>query len=284
MPRQPQNQLRKPQYAFDQISALPISALAKAVVVTNGNPQALPAAALYEGDLAYFIPADGVYTMPAGAMSPAIITALKTFLGVSGTTAPTLYWYGKLPDSATVYTHGSIVDLFMTVGDTYHAFDEVTIGADAQTITLVSNYAPALALPTASGTGATIPTANHIASLSWITPIGDVPSAATAPIAVTLGQNVVVVIPAIPAFASGAKVYLDGMFVGIAYVAGNFTISAPSTTGIAQATTNALAIGHILPQESTSQNFITGIPGVASGAGSYIRVAIRAKYPNNGAL
>lgn len=129
-------------------------------------PQSLPVTSditINQGDLVWWDPTN-LTLKPLSAASQ----VANQFVGVASGSSPALLYPGDSPTPALPVETDACVFLYVTNGETYSHFDDVTIGADAQTITKA---------------GAT--TANRVGFI-----ILDPPSTARAPVATPIGEQV----------------------------------------------------------------------------------------------
>jgi hypothetical protein len=240
------------------------------------------AGAINAGDMCYLTSNNALASYGAGlSFSATLIGLLKSFVGVSkdlnpllgGISNPLIYAGVKVDGTFTFNT---------TASDTYNQGSQVTIGADAQTIQLAQNIAPAAPGSTAvnSGTGGTWTAAAHAVQYTWLTAIGEtLPSTATS-VTTTSGQNIVCTLTSgyLPAYVLGVCVYVDGIYAGFLPSTSAVTLAGPVTGSNASVRAvplvSALTIGFV--------DLVTGstaaAPSVSGGSGVTVPVRIKPGY------
>jgi hypothetical protein len=219
-------------------------------------------------------------------LNAALVALLGKRLGVTKDTWPMSGGIIVPPQYAGIYQLG-LFPFKSTSGDSYTNTAPVTIGADAQTITLAPVPAAPGATAVASGTGGTWSAAAHSVVYAYQTALGEsTPSAATT-VTTTSGQNIVVTLTSgyLPAYVTAINVYVDGIYAGSAPTTAAVTLAGP-LTGIASTktipTSHALAIGVV---ELTLPIGESGAPpAIAGGSSVIVPVRYITKYPNPGLI
>jgi hypothetical protein len=283
LPRQPQNLYRKHQYEDWVINDLPFSS-----ALSASNP-------LYEGDLCWWNAANGgVEPINAGTLGTdaSFLNKLDYFMGMSWTTVPLGYnpndvlapggiasgYFGALGYEGIKVFQRCIADLYTTPGDTYHPFDQVTVGANAQTVVKVSTVAPAAASAVGSGTGGTLSTGAHTVQVGYYDHLGNVILSPASSVTITAGQTIVITSAAIPAWAFGAVAVVDGYLAGEITSGTSITVSAPPTEPVPPAQIQSISIGMVLPSASNYTTMVS--TGQAGATNTFVRVAIRSNFPD----
>jgi hypothetical protein len=280
LPRIPQTLQRKPQYEDWVINDLPFDP-----TLSASNP-------LYEGDLVYWSGL-GILPINSGTLGTdtTFLAKMSKFMGMSKTTVPLGFnpndvlapggiasgYYGALGYDGIQVVTRCIADMFTTVGDTYFPFDEVTIGANAQTIVKTATVAPNQPSLVSSGTGSTLTVGAHTVKIGYFDNSGNIVYTKSQTQSTTSGQNIVATITAIPSWAIGAVAVIDGNLGVPVYTGTVITISAQSATPAPVNST--ITVGTVLPSAS---NYTTMVgTGQAGALNTTVRVALRALYPNN---
>jgi len=237
------------------------------------------------GDLCYWT-GNGVASFGNGPLTfnNALVTLLEKILGVSRDTNPLTVGGIVGPIETVGVDHAGEFSLNTTSGDTYVWDSEVTIGTDAQTVTLASNYSPAAPTCALSTTAASaingLPNAQHGVALAWLTPLGWTTTGAATNGATTLttsgDPSISVTVPAFPSYALACGIFVDGLLSEVVTAAGTYTISGWSTALVAAPTENALAIGRV---RLDNQPF--GVTSIAGGSGVQVNVALNVKFPHS---
>ncbi|TAM90627.1 hypothetical protein EPN42_05650 [bacterium] len=224
------------------------------------------------GDLCYWT-GNGVASFGASVtFNAALVALIAKLLGVSRDTNPLTA--GGISNSIETVGVDKVGEFAFntTAADTYVFDTEVTIGADAQTIT-VAPTGPTMVGSSASGAGGTWSAAAHVVTASFLTALGETTVGASQSVTVAAGNNIVTEAATVPAWALGVCYYVDGLFAGFSANGAATTLAGPNANPRIAPTENALAIGRVrLPVGTTS---------VAGGAGVAVNVALEAKYPHS---
>lgn len=225
------------------------------------------------GDLCYWT-GNGVASFGTGlTLSTALLQNLQKILGVSRDTNPlTSGGINNAIETVGVDKLGEFT-FNTTAGDTYVWDTEVTIGADAQTIT-VAPVGPTMVGSSASGTGGTWSVGAHTITASLLTILGETAVGASQSVTVASGNNIVTQTATVPAWALGVCFYVDGLFAGFSATGAAATLAGPNANPRIAPTENALAIGRVRPLP-------VGVTSVSGATGVQITVALECKYPHN---
>jgi len=258
---------------------------------------AVNAGVINSGDLCYWTGV-GVASFGSGlTLTQALIGKLAKLLGVARDTNPlTAGGINNPIETIGIDRNGRF--LFNTTpGDTYANFAEVTIGTDAQTISLAAAGPPsngAGLFVAGTVTGGTLTAGPHVATMTYLLPNGletptGTPSAA---ITATAGQGLIydfdnAAAVVIPAYAIGFNVYIDGIFaltlfaaptadVGITGPSGGTSKVAPVQSGI--------AIGRVFIPQTNISPAVAAPASIAGGTGVKVGVILYSPWPQSLAL
>ncbi len=248
----------------DKLWSLPIDA------ATNSG-------AINAGDMCYWTANGGVASFGAGlTLNAALVALLKSYVGVSKDQNPLLGGISNPLIYAGIQADGTYT-FNTTASDTYLQFSQVTLGADAQTITLAPVPAAPGTTAAAGGTGGTWTAAAHSVAYTYLTALGESAPGPASTVTPTAGQNIVVTLTSgyLPAYALGICVYVDGVFAGFVATTTATTFAGPLASTVRQLpTVNALAIGVV--------DLVTGstaaAPSVSGGSGVTVPVRIKPGY------
>lgn len=253
---------------------------------TSGQISGLPldlsvnAGAINSGDLAYWTGA-GVASFGSGplTLNAALVALLAKRLGVSRDTNPLTAGGIVNPiETVGVDTEGVFL-LNTTAADTYSRLTEVTIGADAQTIT-VAPVGPSMSGATASGTGSTWTVGNHTVQACWVTALGDTMPGVSAVVTVASGNNIVTPVVSVPAYAIGVAFFVDGILAGFSATGGATTLAGiPTGSRSVLPIENALSIGRVLIDPTNISPGATAPSTITGAAGVKVQVAITKPFP-----
>jgi hypothetical protein len=116
-------------------------------------------------------------------------------------------------------------------------------GDAASTVTV--GAAPTLSA--VAGT-ATLPTATYYVRYTYVTDKGETAASAESSLAITLGQNLQIVVPALPSHATSINIYISSATntetLQVNTTSTTYDQSAPLVTGVAYPTTNTIASSH----------------------------------------
>jgi hypothetical protein len=192
----------------------------------------------------------------------------------SGITNPIVY--------AGILNEGEFQIANTTAADTISENDQLTIGADAQTLIKVANYVPAAPTVSASGASGVFPggAGAYNVGLTWISLAGESTLGAVNSVTITGTQGISVTPPAFPSWAIACNVYVQAPApAGLAYllagtmfnvtpvVFNNYTTAAAKVPPLMHFATIAVAK---LPIGTTS---------VSGGSGVPVNVALAPKWP-----
>ena len=217
-------------------------------------------------------------------MTAALVTLLGQRCGVSRDTYPTSGGITAELNAFGVDFTG-VFGFKGTSGDTYAQGDEVTIGADAQTIGKCATLVQAAPTATATGTDGTWTAAVHKVQVAILSALGI--SKASAATSVTVGStNHIVVTPAaaLPSWGLAFAIYIDGVLAGYQYSNSATNYLGPATGEIKPVPlTDALAIGYVdllavAPGAVAGLAYVAAPPPYSGIAGSGQGVPIRL-YP-----
>ncbi len=248
-----------------------------------GNLSQLPldttvnAGAINSGDLCYWT-GNGVASYGSGlALNASLLALLQQRLGVSRDTNP-LTAGGITNPIATVGIDTEGLMLFnTTASDVYEEFTQVTIGADAQTIT-VAPAGPAATGASATGTTGTWTAGTHVLTGTFLTTSGETTPGVSASVAVAATNYIETPVVSLPSYALGICWYVDGLFVAFDATGAATSLLGPNNSATRVAPTqNALAIGCVLLRTP----FYTVAPPatITGGAGVTVQVALFPAFP-----
>jgi hypothetical protein len=285
--RQPQNLQRKPQYEDWVINNLPMSSAL--------GPNVGSTFPLFEGDLCWWNATNGgVEPINSGTLGTDanFLTKLANYMGISNTTVPLGYnpndvlatggipsgYYGALGYEGIKVIQRCIADLYTTPGDTYKLWDQVTVGANAQTVVKVATVAPAVASAVASSTGGTLSVGVHNIQVGYYDHAGNLILSPATTVTVASGNIVTITSAAIPAWASGAVAIVDGFVAGEITSGTSITVSAPPTEPVPPAQIQPITVGIVIPSASNYTSMVaTGQAGVTN---TTVRIALRSNFPD----
>jgi hypothetical protein len=116
-------------------------------------------------------------------------------------------------------------------------------GDAASTVTV--GAAPTLSA--VAGT-ATLPTATYYVRYTYVTDKGETAASAESSLAITLGQNLQIVVPALPSHATSINIYISSATntetLQVNTTSTTYDQSAPLVTGVAYPATNTIASSH----------------------------------------
>lgn len=238
------------------------------------------AGAINAGDLVYETGA-GVASLGNGplVLNAALVAKIMKIRGISKDQNPLVGGTSNPLQDIGIYQTGEFA-MNTTAADVYTHLAPVTVGADAQTITLAPvPAAPVCALnATAASAVNGLANAQHSVALTWITAAGETTPGPATNGATTLTAggtpSISVTVPAFPAYAIAAGIYIDGMLTETVTAAGAYVQSGFSTTGLKVAPiVHALAIGYAYMPLSLS-NIGGQTASVAGGVGVSIGVRL----------
>lgn len=213
------------------------------------------------------------------SMTAGLVTLLGQRCGVSRDTFPTS---GGITTELNAFgvDFAGVFGFKGTSGDTYAQGDEVTIGADAQTVVKTSTLVQAAPTATATSTGGSWSwTGSHTVQVAILTSLGLSMASAATTVTGSSG-NVIQVTPAaaLPSWAKAFAVFVDGLLAGYQYNNSATNYTGPLTGGnvLPLPKSDALAIGYIdllavAPGAVASLAYTAGAPpytGIA-GSGNY---------------
>ena len=244
--------------------------------------------AINAGDQCYFTSNNGVASFGSGlTLNAALVALLKSRVGVSKDTNPIggAAGVGGIQNPliyAGIFQNG-LFAFNTTNGDTYKDRSPVTIGTDAQTITLAPVGPTPVSTIFACGavTGGTLIAGTHIVTCAWISALGETLVGPSLSVTATAGQGLIYTYNGtgffvFPAWAIGVAVYIDGLLAGVMASAptANVNFTGPTSSKVAPLY-NALAIGVVeLPTGATA-----GSANIAGGTGITVPVRIIPVYP-----
>ncbi len=237
------------------------------------------AGSINSGDLCYWTSLNGVCSLGTGlSISTAQIALYPRIIGVCRDTNPlTVGGIATVIQSVGVDGEGQFY-FNTTAADTYYQFTPVTIGADAQTIT-VAPGGPSLGTLSGTGSSGTWGAGTYNVQATYATVIGET-SFTSASVTLTSSQGILTNVISPPAWALGVNWYVNGRFNVFSATGGAVTMNSPLTTSNTIPPLpgeNALAIGWAVVPEglvySTPPASITGAAGVKIG------VILKPLYP-----
>jgi hypothetical protein len=240
--------------------------------------------AINAGDFAWWT-GSGIASFGAGlTMTSTLITRMLARLGVCSDTNPLS---GGIANPLTVLgvAQSGKYGFSGTSGDTYSQFDEVTIGADAQTVVKTATLVQAAPTATAAGSDGTWSAAVHTVQVAILSAAGLSRASAATNVTVSATNHITVTpAAALPAWGKAFAVYIDGLLAGYQATNAATNYLAPATAQSASTpTTDALAVGYIdLPQggrSAATSIAYSATPVVSGVAGGVIPVRL---YPHNG--
>jgi hypothetical protein len=237
------------------------------------------AGAINASDLTYST-GNGAASFGSGlSLNAALIAQIGKMLGVSKDQSP-LHGGIQNPLLDIGILSAGEFPFNTTAGDTYTHLAPVTIGADAQTITLAPT-GPAATGASGAGTTGTFSVGAHTLQATLLTAIGETGPGVAATVTLTAGQDITTPVVTVPAWALGVVWYVDGLFAAFATAGTAQTIAGPSTGAprIIPAG-NALAIGFAYMPYGPTAN----VASVAGGANVTVDVRLKAIYPHNGLI
>ncbi len=234
------------------------------------------AGAINAGDLVYST-GSGVASLGSGlVLNAALVALIGKVLGVSKDQNPLKGGISNPLLDVGIYQTGEFA-MGTTAADTYTHLAPVTVGADAQTITLAPVPAAPGAQAVASGAGGTWTAAAHSVQFVYQTALGETTAGPATVVTPAAGNNIVVTLTAAPpSWASQVNIYVDGVYAGSAPSTAAVTLAGP-LTGIASTkqlpVLHALAIGYAyMPLSISTPGGQTA--SVAGGAGVSIGVRL----------
>jgi hypothetical protein len=236
------------------------------------------AGAINASDLVYWT-GNGAASFGSGlSLNAALVAQIGKLLGVSNDQSPLRGGIQNPLLDIGIYTAGEI-PFGTTAGDTYTHLAPVTIGADAQTITLAPTGPPATGA-SATGTGGTFSAAAHVLSATFLTALGETTPGASATVTLTAGQEIETPVVTIPAWALGVCWYVDGLFVAYESSGAAVALAGPNASPRVVPVENALAIGFAYMPLTPTANTTS----VAGGAGITIGVRLKPIFPQRNGL
>ncbi|MGD0053307.1 MAG: hypothetical protein ABSD03_16000, partial [Vulcanimicrobiaceae bacterium] len=178
-----------------------------------------------------------------------------------------------------IYDAGEFV-VNTTSGDTLTHLAPVTIGTDAQTVTLESNYRPSMTGATATGSSGTWGAGTYALTATYLSSLGETLPGVSANVTLTSAQGILTPALSLPSWAVGVCFYVNGVFAAYASVGTAQTLNSPSTNPRVAPVESALAIGYAyMPYNPTANT-----TSVAGGSGVTIDIRLKQIYPHNGLI